>query len=208
MVLDLAVFDDGGGPALYAAGIFHFAGGVAARNVAKWDGTNWTPLGSGTSALVSALAVFDDGRGGGPALYAGGSFTAAGGVQVGSIAKWNGSSWSRIGSGIFGQSAVYALTVFDDGGSGRPALIAGGYFTSAGGVAARSIAKWDGMQWGPLGSGVGEISPFVDALTAIDDPSGGSSLYVGGSFTSAIDSGDSYLARWQGCPRLPKARRR
>ena len=33
-------------------------------------------------------------------LYAGGYFATAGGVTVNSIAKWNGSSWSALGSGI------------------------------------------------------------------------------------------------------------
>jgi len=34
----------------------------------------------------------------------------------------------------------------------------------------------------------------VRALTVFRD-----GLHAGGSFTSAIDSGDSFLARWQGC---------
>src|SRR5262245_27936933 len=45
---------------------------------------------------VNALAVFDDG--GGPALYAGGSFTtAAGSVAASNIAKWDGRAWSALG---------------------------------------------------------------------------------------------------------------
>jgi hypothetical protein len=38
----------------------------------------------------------------------------------------------------------------------------------------------------------------VFALSTFDDGSG-EALYVGGNFPSAIDSGDSYLAKW-GCP--------
>ena len=41
-----AVFDDGTGPALYVAGDFETAGGVSARNIAKWDGTAWSALGN------------------------------------------------------------------------------------------------------------------------------------------------------------------
>jgi hypothetical protein len=73
----LTVFDDGTGPALYAAGTFTIAGGVAANRVARWDGSQWTALGVGTDDHVLALATFDDGRG--TALYAGGEFTTAGG---------------------------------------------------------------------------------------------------------------------------------
>src|SRR5262249_40509677 len=69
----LATVDDGSGPALYAGGRFTIAGDVAAKSVARWDGKDWSPLGSGTTGTVYALAVFDDGSG--PALFAGGDFS-------------------------------------------------------------------------------------------------------------------------------------
>jgi len=77
---------DGTGPAVYAGGQFSTAGGVAANSVAKWDGTQWAPLDTGTNGIVFALTVFDDGNG--PALYVGGSFTRAGGQLASSIAAW------------------------------------------------------------------------------------------------------------------------
>jgi hypothetical protein len=141
---------------------------------------------------VAALTVFNDG--GGPALYAGGSFTTAGGVAAISIAKWNGSSWSALGNGMNGS--VAALTAFNDGGG--PALYAGGAFTAAGLVAANRIAKWNGSSWSALGSGV---SDEVYALSAFDD-GGGAALYAGGRFVVAYDSGDSFLAKW-GCDTTP-----
>ena len=55
---------------------------------------------------VRALTVFDDGSG--PALYAGGAFTTAGGVAANHIAKWNGSSWSALGSGMNGAHVSMA----------------------------------------------------------------------------------------------------
>src|SRR5690606_19830830 len=83
-VSSLAVFDDGTGAALYAAGGFVSAGGVPVQRIAKWDGETWSDVGGGTNALISALEVYDDGTG--PALYAAGGFTSAGGVPVGQIA--------------------------------------------------------------------------------------------------------------------------
>ena len=80
-------------------------------------------------------------------LYAGGYFTTAGGVTANYIAKWNGSAWSALGSGM-GGDPVYALAV-----SGTN-LYAGGDFTTAGGVSANYIAKWDGSAWSALGSGM------------------------------------------------------
>ena len=68
---------------LYAGGGFTTMGGVTVNRVARWDGTTWTALGSGTDGQVLALVAS------GGNLYAGGVFTTAGGVTVNSIAKWD-----------------------------------------------------------------------------------------------------------------------
>jgi hypothetical protein len=177
----LAVFDDGSGPALYAAGSFTVAGDSAAKWIAKWDGTNWSALGSGVNNQIYALAVFDDGSG--PALYAGGDLTMAGGVAVSNIAKWDGANWSALGSGT--DQVVKALAVFDDGSG--PALYAGGFFTIAGGVAASHLAKWDGTTWSALAS---ELNNDVLKLLVFDDGNG-SALYAAGQF-------DDRIAKWDG----------
>ena len=158
-VLALAVFDDGqgGGPALYAGGDFTQAGGVPAANLARWNGHGWTAVGGGVNGAVRALAVYDDGGGGGPALYAGGDFTAAGGALVArGVARWNGAAWSALGggggaSGVAGS--VYALAVYDDGLGGGPALYAGGAFSTAGGAAAANVARWRGAPGAPWARG-------------------------------------------------------
>src|SRR5262249_22910409 len=101
-----AVVDGSGN--LYIGGDFIVAFDVGANGIAKLDGTRWSALGSGLTGsspnvpTVWALAVV------GSNLYAGGNFTNAGGVAATNIAKWNGSSWSALGSGMAGGS-VYAL---------------------------------------------------------------------------------------------------
>ncbi|MFO0826591.1 MAG: hypothetical protein U0572_00435 [Phycisphaerales bacterium] len=200
----LMTFDDGagGGSALYAGGGFTVAGGVTVNRIAKWDGSSWSALGSGVNSDVKALTTFDDGSGTGPALYAGGAFTIAGGVAANSVAKWNGSSWSALGSGMSGGllPSVYALTTFDDGAGGGPALYAGGGFTVAGGVLANRIAKWNGGAWSALGFGLGGGgSPSVFTLSTYDDGSGaGPALYVGGNFTAAGGVTANSIAKWNG----------
>ena len=189
-ILALAVYDDGGGEALYAGGFFTTAGGVSAKGVAKWDGSSWTPLGTGTTGLPNALTVFDDG--GGPALYMAGSFGSVGGVSVNSIAKWDGATWAALGTGLSGGH-VTALTVFDDGNG--DALYAGGLFSSAGPLAVSRIAKWDGSSWSALGSGIAGWGVF--SLASFDD-GGGAKLIVGGLFTSALGAPGDCVAQWDG----------
>ena len=90
----LALYDDGNGERLYAAGDFRRAGSVEVNYVARWNGNDWEPLGEGmwgypgTNPAVRALASFDDGSG--KKLYASGTFNKAGGVPANCIARWNG----------------------------------------------------------------------------------------------------------------------
>ncbi len=188
-VYDVTMWDpDGPGPMtarLVVGGWFTVAGRVLANNIAVYDPATgeWSALGSGMSERVYALAVLPNGD-----LVAGGSFTTAGGVSVNRIARWNGLSWSALGSGVEGQSntAVYALTVLPNGD-----LVAGGWFTSAGGVPANRIARWDGSSWSTLGSG---MNGTVRALTVL--PNG--DLVAGGLFTSAGGVPANRVARWNG----------
>ncbi len=98
---------------------------------------DWTSLGgaNGANDIIRAVAVDGSGT---DNIYIGGEFATAGGVAANYIAKWNGSAWSALGSGM--NDSVNALAV-----DGNGDLYAGGFFTTAGGVANTSrIAKWNG----------------------------------------------------------------
>jgi hypothetical protein len=70
-------------------------------------------------------------------LIAGGVFTSAGGQIANNIARWNGSYWQPLGSGLGGPDAqAAALIVYDD------ELITTGTITLAGGNPASRIARW------------------------------------------------------------------
>lgn len=170
-----ALVADGSGD-LYIGGEFKFIGTVSASYIAKWNGSGWSALGSGTNSYVNALAVS------GTDVYAGGLFTMAGGATVNRIAKWDGSSWSALSSGM--DFTVEALAV-----SGTD-LYAGGGFSTAGGVTASNIARWDGTTWSAVGSGTNNT---VHALTV-----SGANLYAGGSFSTVGGIPASNIARWDG----------
>lgn len=191
----LAVYDDGSGPSLYAAGEFRNAGGVSARHIARWDGTAWRDVGGGINGPVHALAVFDSGSG--PVLYATGEFQTAGHVEASRIARWNGRFWSPCGRGLdrIGRS----LAVHDDGSG--PALFVGGDFIAADRRVALSIAKWDGFRWSSLMDG---LNAPVRALATFDDGSG-PALYAGGDFTASGPTPASRVARWDGVAWAPVA---
>jgi hypothetical protein len=175
-----AAVTDGSGN-LYIGGTFTEVGEAFATNIAKWNGTNWSPLGLGISgeSSVNALAVS------GSTLYVGGGFTTAGGSSANDIAQWNGTNWSPLGLGISGDSSIVdALAV-----SGST-LYAGGQFTSAGGISATNIAKWNGSSWSDLGSG---MNRDVGALLV-----SGSTLYAGGDFTTAAGNAANHIAQWNG----------
>jgi hypothetical protein len=180
---------DGPGPLpqlLVAGGVFGLAGNVLVNNIAAWDGSAWQPLGAGIGGdgppgYVWALAVYNG------ALIAGGDFTTAGGVTCNDIASWDGSAWQPLGGGMSGgglYAGVYALAVYNG------ELIAGGDFTTAGGVTCSRIARWDGNAWQPLGSG---MDGGVCALTVWNGE-----LIAGGDFTTAGGVPCDSIARWDG----------
>ncbi|HUI28820.1 MAG TPA: hypothetical protein VLX91_01295, partial [Candidatus Acidoferrales bacterium] len=169
---------------VYIGGTFSSAGGIAANNIVDYNtSTNtWNPLGSGTNGVnggICAMAYF------GGNLYVGGSFTTAGGGSVSDIARWDGSSWHALGSGV--DNVVYALGV--SGGY----LYAGGSFTHAGGDTAHNIASWNGTNWSYVGKSKIDVSNTVEALVFA-----GSSLYIGGSFTTAGGITVNGIAKWNG----------
>ena len=70
-------------------------------------------------------------------VYAGGYFTSANGGKANFIAKWNGSTWSALGSGV-GDDALNAVSALALLGSD---LYVGGRFLTAGGKVSAYLAR-------------------------------------------------------------------
>jgi len=178
LVTKLALYNN----EIYACGTFTIAGGNSVSNIAKWDGTSWSSVGSGISGHLYAITVYNG------KLYVGGYFTIAGGTPANNIASWDGVSWDSVGSGM--NDEVQALIEYNG------FLYAGGLFTTAGGVTSNYIAKWDGTNWNPIGigmsSGVG-LSGHVESFGIHN-----SELYVGGHFTIANGVSANKIAKWNG----------
>ncbi|MCU0865314.1 MAG: hypothetical protein MUC36_16145 [Planctomycetes bacterium] len=160
---------------LVVGGNFAIAGTVPASGVARWDGTQWHGYGTSPNTVVSSIdhrpngnvivvgsfpgqvaewngagwQVFVPGFGfGGVALDLavlpnGDVAVATGGLGV---QRWNGSSWSLLGTGPV--TFATALRVLPSGD-----LLAASAFAS--------VLRWDGSQWSQFAPSVG----FVRSLT-------------------------------------------
>lgn len=169
------------GDDFYVAGWFRHAGGVAARNLAKFDGETgqWSAVGPGAS-LVEVHDI----------LISGNQIYLAGRVEVANyshgVGVWDGSQWAAIGGEFDGL--VHAIALH------QGQLYATGAFTSIDGIPARGIARWNGSQWEALGSGL--FSPFGNGvgnvLLSVDD-----TLYVGGAFYGVGSVTAHSLGAWR-----------
>lgn len=183
------------GGTVLAGGLFPGGPGLTAWSYARWNGTGWHAVATGIDGEVTALAEMPNGD-----LIVAGYFGVIGGVAAAQIARWDGSAWHPLGSGIAGGSLGYSeircMVVMPNGD-----LIVAGHFTTAGGVAANSIARWNGANWSALGGGIpssGQTFGIVDCMAVMPD----GTLYVGGNFEWAGGVGPTFLvrglARWNG----------
>jgi trimeric autotransporter adhesin len=174
---------------LIVGGWFANAGGTPAKGVARWNGSTWLALGTGFTLTgmpggVLAVAELPNGD-----VVAGGVFDTADGAPTNFIARWTGSTWTTLGSGLAGSmflAGVRALTVMQNGD-----LVASGFFSTAGGSPANHIASWNGSTWSTLGSG-------TNAAILCAELSAAGELLVGGAFSTAGGMPASGVARWDG----------
>lgn len=175
---------DGAGPRaplLIVGGEFTAIGDTAANRIAAWDGNHWYPFGPGFDDWVTAIGTYNG------ELIAGGSFLHAGPTPVNRIARWDGLEWQPLSGGIstaFSFAYVWALAQF--GGE----LIAGGTFNLANGTPASNIARWDGLQWHTLGTG---LNGGCYALSVLNGE-----LIAGGQFNQAGNQTAERMAGWNG----------
>ncbi len=191
--------------------------------VYQWNGHVWQGLGNFgypySTAYVNALTFWDSG------LYAGGRFDTVTGQLTKNIARWDGTSWSDLGSNL--QAEVNGLHA-----QGKRLLIAGwdgvyqlyanqwraldkdsAYFldvTRADGTifasasssdydeSTRGIVQWKNGKWESLGSGI--------ALNPLNQGSGGGAankvavvgrqVFIGGYFQIVGDKPSHNFALW------------
>lgn len=175
------------GTFLYVGGNFTDIGGSGADYLATWSGSAWAVVGSAT-ALNGNVYALARRLGSTTGMYVGGAFTNASAIaNADYVAAWSGSAYSALSTGM--DSDVNTLIVRPNG-----ALVAGGAFTTAGGIAVTYNAIWNGANWAAFG-------PGLNALTNAIGRGFGQTLYYGGAFsvagspTMTLNDG---LATWLG----------
>ena len=163
-------------------GDFTQIGGQPIRNVAAFDGSAWSPLGVGgpdDSGSVMATCLWN-----GNLVFVG-NFSLGDPTQpvpIGSVAIWNGTTWSGLSQPIYG--AVQACAVLNN------TLYVGGQLFDAQGESLGSVARWTGTAWEPLGGGT---DAPVYAMAAYNGR-----IYIGGDFTQAGGVTATGIAAWNG----------
>jgi hypothetical protein len=144
-------------------------GGYTAA-LARWNGASWNyiPLYN----TVTALAVE------GANLYVSGNFSQApGGVAVNGLAKWDGSAWSALGTGLLAPVTAMAVSGTD-------------LYAASSGPGTNSLDKWNGTAWTSLSGG---LNGPVQALAV-----SGADVYAAGTFTAIGGVAASNVAKWNG----------
>jgi len=151
-------------------GEIYATGSLDMSAVVKWTGSSWTSAGFFNSSHTGIFANGND-------LYVGSDF--------GVVSK-------KTGTGSF--SAMPTLDNTNDNISAinkyNGDIIIAGNLNSFNSVALNNIAKWDGVAWQPLGTGV---SSAIRCMAVYN-----SELYVGGSFSTAGGQPAKYIAKWNG----------
>src|SRR5262249_7212681 len=131
-------------------------------------------------------------------LYAGGLFTQIGGIAAAGVARFDGSIWSAVGSGVHGfqgsAGGVYKMLWASN------QLYVAGNFERAGNAGADGVARWDGSDWRSLGGGNGmAVLNNVYSLLSVTGPNLiPAGLYAGGYFTEAGNALVNSIGLWDG----------
>lgn len=133
---------------------------------------------NGASDQVRAVISWDPPDNRPEMLVVAGSFTSIGGVAANHIALLDPATgqWQPLGDGL--DDTVNCLAIYNG------ELVAGGFFTHAGGADAHYVARYDGGTWRPLDNGINAegLNGVVNALTVYNG-----ALVLGGAFTAQSD---------------------
>ncbi len=181
---------------VYVGGSFTFAGSVSTIDIARWDGTNWYPLGNGPGGTVATITVRPDG------VYASGAPQSGLNYSGPFFLRWDGTNWNSVI--VYNPNDTFDLFPITDTSIGFAAvafqdtnIYIGGHFSITWHdpsltvfTNCPNIMRFDGTYARIVGTG---LNSNVVAMTVL-----GTNLYVAGLFTNAGGVTASHIAMWDG----------
>ncbi len=184
---------------LWIGGDFTNVGGcTACDRLVKWDGSTWVggdvgvDIQGGVDNTVRVLYVNqNDGK-----LYMGGHFVDLNldgvvNTDCRNIAVYDGSNWTPLGTGV----NDYVRAIHEYNGT----VVAGGYFTEAGGISANRIARFNPTTsvWSPMGQGFdgAGIDEYVKSAAVYQG-----TFFAGGAYTVAEGGPMNFISQWYEAP--------
>ncbi|MCG3167014.1 MAG: hypothetical protein POELPBGB_02797 [Bacteroidia bacterium] len=181
---------------LYLAGGFDLVNGLAAKRIAKWNGSVWDSIGAfSTTSDFHTLSVYNN------KLYVGGKMTINNSTAEHFIYRWDNAAWDTVGYGLNGvpssmtvyNNELYALDGFDTAGT-EPVLC---------------MARWNDLEWNSVGTGLDLVNinldtiawPFEDTMFIRKEfiytsCTYNNELYIGGTFTKVGGVDANSIAKW------------
>lgn len=179
--------------ALFATGFFKKINNVTCNYVARWDGSNWLPVGNGLDEAGHTLKVINNDL-----------FVARYEPAVDSnwLYQFDGANFQKFGEGVYLTTAVpgfsqtaslYGIQEFN----GK--MVVSGEFDRVGTKHISGIMEWNGTEWDSLGAGLsGNIPNTAPVMYPHDMCIFNGDLIVAGNFKKAGGQNVYGIARWDG----------
>jgi trimeric autotransporter adhesin len=174
------------GTDVVVGGGFHSIGGVAITNLARWNGTQWLPIGQAPDGEVTYLFAHEQ------MLYVRGRFTRIGGIEARRMARFDGSHWMAMAEEKEFHPEVLAA-------QGTNLFALGAPYEGAFLFRGDQVRRWTGQKWQPILTTNSQWNFMPSGLAATP-----SKLYVSGYFTRVDDpnpgdyEGREYVLQWEG----------
>ena len=155
----------------------------------------WIELGTGGNALNANYTIYSIIADPSGQIYAAGGFTDSPSYIQGHafVAKWNGSTWTQVGTGanaLNANNAIYSITQDLTGN-----IYAAGNFIDTNGR--QYVAKWNGSTWTELGIDTIGLNATAPIYAVKTDAAG--NVYAAGAFTDFVFAyNHNYVAKWNG----------
>lgn len=176
---------------LYTSGWFYQTNdGITINGIGSWNGAEWGALGlgfiyapsccTGNGYALSAIR-YDS------FIYFVGPMNYADTLQVGYIARWDGTSWDTVPNSV-GAGGYKAVT------HDSSLYVCGGINGINGDNSIKMVARWNGTNWSALGDPLTIIKTgYIATCMAFMN----GDLYVGGSFEK-LTGEPIHLIKWDG----------